>query len=50
LLFGELIDGGHVKVTVHDGNLAFDIDISGIVQKTDSDGEDDEKISEPVDS
>ena len=50
LLFGELVDGGHVKVTVHDGNLAFDIDTSGIVRKTDSDGEDDEKISEPVDS
>ena len=50
LLFGELVDGGHVKVAVHDGNLTFDIDTSGIVHKTDSDGEDDEKISEPVDS
>ncbi len=50
LLFGELVDGGHVKVAVDDGKLTFEIDTSGVVRKADPDGEDDEKVSEPVDS
>ena len=51
LLFGELVDGGHVKVSVEDGKLAFDIDTSEVVRKTDPDDDEGErKVSEPVDS
>ena len=55
LLFGELVDGGHVKVLVKDRKLAFDIDTSAVEKKPDSgdkdgEGDGDRKISEPVDS
>jgi len=53
LLFGELVDGGHVKVMVKDGKLGFDIDTSNVEKKPDpgdEEGDGDRKISEPVDS
>ena len=58
LLFGELVDGGHVKVVVEDKALGFDIDTSMVEKKPDKpdsddgddDGDGDKKVSEPVDS
>ena len=53
LLFGDLVDGGHVKVLVKDSKLDFEIDTSKVEKKTDPDdeeGDGDRKISEPVDS
>ena len=29
ILFGRLVRGGHVKVTLRDGKIAFDIDPTG---------------------
>jgi ATP-dependent Clp protease ATP-binding subunit ClpA len=60
LLFGELVDGGHVKVILEDKALGFDIDTSMVEKKPESsDGKDsdddddadgDKKVTEPVDS
>ncbi|MFP6759843.1 MAG: ATP-dependent Clp protease ATP-binding subunit ClpA, partial [Alphaproteobacteria bacterium] len=54
LLFGELVDGGHVKVVVEDKKLGFDIDTSMVEKKPDpedgGDGDGDKKVTEPVDS
>ena len=53
LLFGDLVDGGHVKVLVKDGQLDFEIDTSNVEKKSDpgdEEGDGDRKISEPVDS
>ena len=62
LLFGELVDGGHVKVVVEGKKLGFDIDTSMVEKKPDpedgdgdddgddGDGDGDKKVTEPVDS
>jgi ATP-dependent Clp protease ATP-binding subunit ClpA len=50
LLFGKLAGGGHVKVKIADGEIAFDVIPSPkkTKRKGDGDGEGDRKVTEPV--
>jgi ATP-dependent Clp protease ATP-binding subunit ClpA len=47
LLFGKLVKGGHVKVRVENGKLAFDIDSSDAPAKSEE-GESDGEAAGPV--